>query len=161
MVTRVCFFIACASVVLCSFTSCGDREGCTDSTASNYDKKANNDDGSCVYNSDYFVGVWITNDSLSVNEGPYQAEPPKTLDIRPINNNPSGVKVFWKYADGSYSDTLECTTANLALSIPEQSFNDGGIIKGSIIYSNEGLRSNYEVRKMGTLYEYKGIARKP
>lgn len=40
-----------------SLTSC-KTDGCTDPTATNYDDKADNDDGSCTFERDAFIGTY-------------------------------------------------------------------------------------------------------
>ncbi len=41
-----------------SLSSC-KTDGCTDPTATNYDDKADNDDGSCTFERDAFIGTYI------------------------------------------------------------------------------------------------------
>lgn len=139
------------------FTSC-NREGCTDPNANNYKEKAESDDGSCRYDSEPFEGLWEVTDSL-LQAGIYIAEPPKTLDIRSQSLNKSRVKFFFRYEDGSYSDTLEAKAKPNALSIPEQTWNDTLIFSGNFTVARiGGIKLEYEITNENVGFAYRGVA---
>ena len=50
-------FLMMAIATTISLTSC-KTDGCTDPTATNYDDKADNDDGSCTFERDAFIGTY-------------------------------------------------------------------------------------------------------
>jgi hypothetical protein len=50
-------FLMMAIATTISLTSC-KTDGCTDPTATNYDDKADNDDGTCTYERDAFIGTY-------------------------------------------------------------------------------------------------------
>ncbi|UPT66705.1 MAG: hypothetical protein M0D57_20065 [Sphingobacteriales bacterium JAD_PAG50586_3] len=55
---------AVASMLLvgtATFSSCG-KEGCTDVNADNYDADATDDDATCAYATDQFVGAYLVNE---------------------------------------------------------------------------------------------------
>lgn len=48
-----------ATTMTLTYTGC-KKDGCTNVDANNYDEKADNDDGSCTYDSEKFIGVYTT-----------------------------------------------------------------------------------------------------
>lgn len=51
-------------LVTVSYTSC-KQEGCTDATATNFDDKADTDDGSCTYDRDALIGTYSVSGNIS------------------------------------------------------------------------------------------------
>lgn len=142
-----------------TFSSCS-REGCTDAFAANYKEKAESDDGSCRYDSDPFEGRWEMTDSINVF-GEWIPEAIKTLDIRIQSTNRSKVKFFWRYSNGSYSDTLEANSKPNTLSIPVQTFRDSLTIQGNFTISRiGGIKSDYRLSGTSTYEEYRGVGSK-
>ncbi len=150
------FFIAILILVI-TVSSC-DRDGCTDVYATNYESKADNDDGSCQYDSDPFAGRWEAHDSI-LTFATYIAEPLKTIDIRVQVVNKSKVRFFWRYDDGTYSDTLDGNTKPSALTIPAQSFQDSLIIEGSFTVTGIGkIKSSYTISNSNVFLRKRGVA---
>jgi hypothetical protein len=146
-------------ILFLAFTvsSC-DRDGCTDLYATNYESKADNDDGSCQYDSDAFAGRWEARDSI-LTFATYIAEPVKTIDIRVQVVNKSKVRFFWRYEDGTYSDTLDGNTKPNALTIPEQTFQDTLIISGSFTVAGIGkIKSSYTLSNTNVFLQKRGVA---
>jgi len=150
------FFFAILFLVI-TVSSC-DRDGCTDAFATNYESKADNDDGSCQYDSDPFAGRWEARDSI-LTFANYIAEPVKTIDIRVQVVNKSKVRFFWRYEDGTYSDTLDGNTKPSALTFPAQSFQDSLIIEGSFTVTGIGkIKSSYTISNTNVFIQKRGIA---
>ncbi|MEX1189668.1 MAG: hypothetical protein WED33_10450 [Bacteroidia bacterium] len=151
MIRLILFFL-----ILASFSSC-DRTGCTDPNAANYEEKVESDDGSCRYDSDPFEGRWEVRDSL-LDFGDYYAQPLKTLDIRVESLNRSKVKFFFRFEDGSYSDTLEANAKPNTLSIPEQTYGDTLVFQGNFTIARiGGIKVDYRISNDNVYLEYRGI----
>lgn len=139
------------------FLSACDRTGCTDPNAANYDDKYESDDGSCMYDSEPFEGRWEVMDSLKVITT-YVAEPIKILDIRAQTLDRSKVKFFFRFEDGSYSDTLDANALPNTLSIPEQTYADTLTIQGNFTIARiGGIKVDYRLIGETTTLEYRGI----
>lgn len=119
-------------VLSCFVSACNKRNGCTDPSALNFNEKAENDDGSCKYEQQIFIGNWTVSDTL-VHENGYTKKSLHDLSILGSTNNPSKVMLIWKFSDGTFSDTISGNLVTKAISIPTQAFNDSASIKGSII----------------------------
>lgn len=94
-----------------SFTSCV-QEGCTDPNAENYDAKAGDDDGSCVYSRDKFFSSYNVSETCDSGEWQY------TLLITPHDDDskivlgnlggwetPASVKATVNGSDISFNDS--------------------------------------------------------
>jgi len=154
--TRMKLFFSILFLVI-TLISC-DSDGCTDVYATNYESKADNDDGSCQYDSDPFAGRWEAYDSV-LTFATYIAEPVKTIDIRVQVVNKSKVRFFWRYDDGTYSDTLDGNTKPSALTIPAQTFQDSLIIEGSFTVTGIGkIKSSYTISNTNVFLQKRGVA---
>jgi hypothetical protein len=135
------------SLIFLTMQACRQRNGCTDPAANNFVEEAENDDGSCRYDSELFKGRWKVRDSI-VSGTDLKAEEEKILTI--INNpdNQAEIKLVWRYAGGQNSDTLDAKLVPLAISIPSQPFGNK-LCRGSIIYM---FYSNDPVQKIRISY---------
>jgi hypothetical protein len=134
-----------------------NREGCTDIYAANYKEKAETDDGTCRYDSDPFEGRWEIRDSLNVF-GDWVAQPIKVLDVRIQSTNRSKVKFFWRYENGTYSDTLEANAKPNTLSIPAQPFQDSLTIQGNFTIARiGGIKCDYRYSGVAVYSEFHGV----
>lgn len=142
-----------------AFTSC-DTEGCTDPSAANYDEKADSDDGNCRYDSDPFEGKWDLTDSLETSTNVFVPEEVRLMDIRIISTDRDRLRVFWKNANGSLSDTIDATAKPNTLSIAPQEFGEGFIIQGNFIYNGlyDYIETEYRVSSDTSLVRRRGRA---
>lgn len=110
-----------------SLTSC-KKEGCTDSVAENFDSKAKEDDGSCVYPREKFFGSYSVTESCSSGSYSYnisvaESSTGKTFLI--INNF------------GDYGVNITATVSGSTISFNETksgiNFSGQGSISGSAL----------------------------
>ena len=136
MTTHIrCFITYPVIVIFLSLSLSGcNREGCTDANASNYEEKAESDDGTCRYESDPFEGRWNISDSIETS-GMLIFEEVRVLNIRINSVDRSKVTFFFQNADGTRSDTLDANATPNTLSVPDQPFADSLNIQGNFIYS--------------------------
>jgi hypothetical protein len=141
-------FLSILSATLFSeaLSSC-DTEGCTDPSAANFDEKADSDDGNCRYDSDPFEGKWDLTDSIETTPNVYVPEEVRLMDIRIISTDRDRLRIFWKNANGSLSDTIDATAKPNTLSIAPQEFGEGFIIQGNFIYNGlyDYIETEYRV----------------
>lgn len=79
------------------------REGCTDQSADNYDKKAKNDDGSCVYGNGNPNNPNNPNQTLPIN---LTGSEDSDITIKYVGNSPSQVQY---YIDGGWNINANVT----------------------------------------------------
>jgi hypothetical protein len=63
-IIRAASFAMVIGLVTVSYTSC-KQEGCTDATATNFDDKADTDDGSCAYERDALLGSYSVSGTVN------------------------------------------------------------------------------------------------
>jgi hypothetical protein len=100
-----------------SLTSC-KTEGCTDPTATNYDEKADTDDGSCTFERDLFLGTY--NNIIETCSG-IDPSSPYSITISASSSNTVSVNIS---NFGNASVTVDGTVSGTSLSIPSQTFTD-------------------------------------
>lgn len=100
-----------------TFTSCG-KEGCTDAGATNYDVDATDDDGTCTFESDVFVGTYAMSDDCDSEQNINY-----TLTISQSSANKANIIV----EDFSNFGTVaaEATVAGSVFTISNYSFTTG------------------------------------
>ena len=111
------FFLMMAIATTISLTSC-KTDGCTDPTATNYDDKADNDDGSCTYERDLFLGTY--NNIIETCTG-VNPSAPYSISITASSTNTVTVNIS---NFGNVDVTVDGTVSGTSLSIPSQTFTD-------------------------------------
>lgn len=156
---RLFLLIISATLFSVALSSC-DTEGCTDPSAANYDEKADSDDGNCRYDSDPFAGKWDLTDSIETSPNVYTPEEVRLMDIRIISTDRDRLRIFWKNADGSLSDTIDATAKPNTLSIAPQEFEEGFIIQGNFIYNGlyDYIETEYRVSSDTSFVRRRGRA---
>ena len=156
---RLFLSIISATLFSVALSSC-DTEGCTDPSAANYDDKADSDDGNCRYDSDPFAGKWDLTDSIETTPNVYIFEELRLMDIRIISTDRDRIRLFWKNADGSLSDTIDATAKPNTLSIAPQEFDEGFTIQGNFIYNGlyDYIETEYRVSSDTSLVRRRGRA---
>lgn len=137
--TKNLLFIIC---IACFINAC-KKNGCTDPMASNYDKKADIQNNSCVYLSDPYTGSWSGKDScLSGNEADIEV----VVEKHPTEKTKIVINYFSVYALEVFADFNGNT-----LTIPQQdsqtpfstfSLQGNGQLNGNILTINYSLNSS-------------------
>ena len=102
-------------------TSCKKEEGCTDSAAENYDTNAEEDDGSCTYAREKFLGSYDVNENCTSGNDNYAI----TITSSTTGSDKIVISNFYN-SQQSVSATVNGSNIN---------FND---TKGGINYSGSG-----------------------
>ncbi len=128
-----------------TFTSCA-KQGCIDETANNYDADAKEDDGTCTYDRDAFIGSYSVNEICSGSPFSY------TITIAEASANTVSVTLS-NFAD--YNVTVNGTVSGNTLSIASQIVDvtgDAYTFAGSGTLNAEGttLTINYTATFNGT-----------
>lgn len=128
------------------------KEGCTDAIATNYDEDADEDDGTCEYVSDKFVGTYIMSETVTPPTGdPYSIN--YTLTIERDASNGADVRLK-RLSDFSSADVLGVVSATgTTINITNGQVISGSNtfeINGSLSLSNGTLTSVYTVKNDGT-----------
>jgi hypothetical protein len=113
-----------------TLTSCG-KEGCTDVAANNYDADATDDDATCTYDSDQFVGTYAMSDDCASEPNPINY----TLTITQVSSNKANILVDDLSNFGAIS--AEATVSGSVFTITNYAFSVGA--------------NNYTVNATGTL----------
>ena len=107
-----------------TLTSC-KTEGCTDPTATNYDEKADDDDGSCTYERDALLGTYTVNGTVDCDVTPDENVPAKPLVI--ATSSVATNKIALTYE----GITLTCTVSGSTFVVDSQTV-------GGFAYSGQG-----------------------
>jgi hypothetical protein len=121
-------FLMMAVATTISLTSC-KTDGCTDPTATNYDDKADNDDGTCTFERDLFLGTYNNIIESCDNISP---SAPYSITISASSSNTVTVNIS-NFANTDV--TVNGTVSGTNLTIPSQTFTD---IDGTFILAGNG-----------------------
>ena len=132
-----------------SFTGC-KQEGCTDVTANNYDEKADEDDGSCTYDRDLFLGTY-SNIIETCNPG--SPSSPYSITISASGSNTVSVNIS-NFANTDV--TVVGSISGTSLVIATQTFTDSFgtfslTANGSISASGTSLTIAYSYSQDGVV----------
>ena len=136
-------FLMMAIATTISLTSC-KTDGCTDPTATNYDDKADNDDGSCTFERDLFLGTY--NDIVETCSG-INPSSPYSITISASSTNTVTVNIS---NFGNTDVTVNGTVSGTNLSIPSQTFTD---VDGTFILAGNGT-TNATGTSLSMTYSY-------
>lgn len=125
-----------------TLTSCG-KKGCTDQTANNYDVDATEDDNTCTYDREQFIGTYSVTESCASGNYTY------SLTISEASQNT--VTVVLTNLGDFQSTTLNATVSGTSLTIASQTvdvsgtsvtFSGQGALNGSTLTINYGATYN-------------------
>ncbi len=108
-----------------SLTSC-KTEGCTDPTATNYDEKADTDDGSCTFERDAFLGTYNNCVDGCVSGSSFNM----TISAASENTSTISISNFGGF-DDAYSIKATVTGSNITLM-------SGSLGSGIVLLSGSG-----------------------
>ncbi|MFN4124072.1 MAG: hypothetical protein ACK4GL_12310 [Flavobacteriales bacterium] len=119
-----------------TFQSC-NREGCTDPTANNFDDKAKDDDGSCTYDRDAFIGTYNATENCQSGTGTF------TMTIAASSANTVSILLN---NFGDFGQAVTGTVSGTSLTVASQQINVQGTaitISGSGALNGSTLTINY------------------
>ncbi len=124
------------SAMTLTYTGC-KTEGCTDPTATNYDEKADDDDGSCTYERDAFIGTYNNSTDNCISGTSFNM----TIDEGAGSTNQITINNF-----GGFGSSISITGTVSGSSVTLQSGALGGgisLLSGSGAISGNILTINY------------------
>jgi hypothetical protein len=136
-----------------AFTGTGcKKEGCTDDTAINYDEKADEDDGSCEFERDAFIGTYEI-DISSVCDNPIDETNENNLSMTITANNGATNLVNINIDSGLINlvGTISGSTITIQnQSVEGYSYSGNGTINGTVFFisfdeEDSSGNCNYEI----------------
>lgn len=119
------------SAMTLTYTGC-KTEGCTDPTATNYDDKADDDDGSCTYERDALIGSYSVSGTIACGVTSGGTVSGQSLNI--TESTASTSKIVIQFSGIS----LTCTVAGTSFTIDNQTvdgydYTGNGNVNGNTI----------------------------
>jgi hypothetical protein len=128
---RLIGLVILAGTMTLTQTGC-KKEGCTDATATNYDEKADEDDGTCTYERDALIGSFTVSGTLAcgVTGGGTVSGSALTITASTASTSKIVVSVF--------GVSLTCTVAGTSFTIDNQTvsgfdYTGNGNVNGNTI----------------------------
>ena len=119
------------SAMTLTYTGC-KTEGCTDPTATNYDEKADDDDGSCTYERDALIGSYSVSGSIACGVTGNGTVSGQTLTVTESTASTSKIIVT------VFGVSLTCTVSGSSFTIDSQTvdgfdYTGNGNVSGNTI----------------------------
>lgn len=130
-----------------TFTSCG-KKGCTDAEATNYDADATEDDASCAFLRDQYLGTYnMTDNCTSVTSGPF------TYVMTIEEGSGSKLKINLVRLSDYTSLSCEATVTTSGFTITNYTYTSGGstfVFNGAGTLNGSSLTIGYTILIDGT-----------